>query len=571
MFVCQGAEKENRLIKRKHYSVQLHGALLCLFRFYTLNKKASAQEIESLFGVAAENIVQTHSLPQGRIQLAQLLKAREIHRYIGRDPEWRDVKYAVLQCVLRKRSFHASWVLVRNLLLAHCQGMFPATQKAGEGRTWIDMLSDVRAPLTELLTAVAAFYFDQDEERPPANWMVHFPNGHFPQYWWRVLQGGGQNGSRLVNQEAWHPQNPYCRWAWLAMDLHHHIAQKKASPPASDVPHVPPATKTTTAPPAAPARAIVGSQSPEQVFCRFSPSNPTQLELLSLEGLGFAANVQRFIHQQFGADGVRLYATLLAQLAANTPDQQAPPIHLKTCAQNALPTLANASKAKLKQVEAKLQRIVKRLGKIELIEIQRDAAQEKSWCEHTALLSIKASGKPFAPTGGNVMASIDQPDEHLTLELSPVLRGTSLLQWIQCYARIPQSIWKSSPTEHPFALGLWVFGQAKWQGQAAGSSNQHHAHSWQTTSRDLLEVCGCWFSASSQYRALEILKKELYWLAEQGLLAHVQETPSPHKAGLEILWTLQGVGSKLASTATQPKHRSALKHLNKRRPTVIYA
>ena len=232
MIECLGAEKsaaENSPghIRRRKITISLEDSLNALLGYYAREGAAPDQagswieaEIERVFNHPGVDKSRRHA------RVGALLRARDLNRFVLSEPDLAALKVSLFESLLFHRSTPERWAAARSMLLKNvhhiCQSSLPGSLHAVEQVK--RMVSDRSSRMGKLLTAIALYNFDRDEESPPQNLLLHFLPGRFPGHTWEIC---GSNGRvvMMAGAESWSPVNPLCRWEFLGADLFHHLVR----------------------------------------------------------------------------------------------------------------------------------------------------------------------------------------------------------------------------------------------------------------------------------------------------------------------------------------------------------
>ena len=128
---------------------------------------------------------------------------QDVHRFLINDlnliaPE---IRKSVFSHLLSDCPADESWKNISSILLKLLSKMDPETVR--------EELSWKFSPVSEILQALTWFFIEKGEIRPPER--VYMRSSRFPYYTWETDDG---------KQSLWQPENPLCRWEWLAFDLY---------------------------------------------------------------------------------------------------------------------------------------------------------------------------------------------------------------------------------------------------------------------------------------------------------------------------------------------------------------
>ncbi len=519
MFVCEGVAKTQIGLKRIRFKHRLWDALACWRELYEENQGDTAA-MEVVLNTQLEMHVAREAMEKSLLseQMSRMLRVRDIHRFVALPTCLAEVKTQILEHILLEHSLLTRWAAVREALLQHAntlcnlQPMPPPARIEALKRQF----SDPTSALGQLLVATALFNFDQDEERPPLNWMVHFKSRAFPEHCWR---------SSLGENNSWRPANPLCRWEYLATDLVHSLVRQGSQ--WSQRRQKLSTTKKDTLSNSFPSATPQEQSALRKIYCLFQPltkegqrpphqaasnnpqqptpaasppSPPQQIELLPLTAQTFLPQLHRFAHRRLGPQTPRLFAVLMEQLACAVP---AEPLTL---------SLTDLSLRSAAQSDSPQRRTSRRrsLGRM-LQWLQQEV------CMHHVLESPSSGEQTFSRSGLlHVLrweAPHDSPQQD-TYQVKILLDSGFFHPQGDCLAshwqHLPPALFVPDPQEHPYAPALFVFIRRYW--------NTYQHHSWELSVESLLQSCGIWHSPSGRYQALATLKRDLDFLQQQGWL-----------------------------------------------------
>jgi hypothetical protein len=147
------------------------------------------------------------------MQAGLSLTLQNIHKFIISDLNLIPLegKKNIIENATGHESSAAAWQAIIPLLLSQLQGLNRETVQ--------EELSWKFSPVGEMLWVITWFFMEREAINPPAK--IILVCDRFPYYLWVTEQQ--KEGS--VQQSFWQPDNPLCRWEWLAMDLLLHWLQ----------------------------------------------------------------------------------------------------------------------------------------------------------------------------------------------------------------------------------------------------------------------------------------------------------------------------------------------------------
>lgn len=344
-----------------------------------------------------------------------------------------------------------------------------------------------------------------------------------------------------ADAEHWVPANPLCRWEYLACDLAAALHAAAQPDVAGRQPMAAPQVKGRNGMRPAPAQrrecadGAAATASATRDGCTMAALPPlprtagraapgelasitcnlrldagdalqqAQLELLQFDAPSFFAALQRKVHRELGAEGVRLHIALLAHLAAAPSGA---PLSLNAAALAAGPAGNAAARKRVRLLE----RVLAMLSQLEVQRVFKDG--DRYHLETAPLLNLLGRWNEFPATSPLSLAEThlagDPLHEHVRLLADRVLSGDGAEAPAgRLYKDVPASLLGLPSADHPLALGVYVYLRAQW-GQGAGAVVR--------SARRLIEDAGFWLKPSTQFRMVEALKADLHWLREQGFI-----------------------------------------------------
>ncbi|MBI4083644.1 MAG: hypothetical protein HY423_13645, partial [Candidatus Lambdaproteobacteria bacterium] len=356
---------------------------------------------------------------------------------------------------------------------------------------------------------------------------------------------GGQ-AALQADALGWSPRSPLCRWEYLSADLAHAICRvrsDRASRTARGLPALPDGDLPRSLAGAARGDGMAGAAdgasgtagaTPCRLYCRIPErrggQGPEQVELLPLDPATFLAEVQRRVHQRLGAEGVRLFALLMARLHGSRPAEVVdlePGVLLGQAAEPGEPARAARVRAR------KLSRLLDLLAEIELRRVLTQGGRSR--LEESHFLTVLSRAGELAPTDSPQAAAGRASGEvsRARLMVDPCFYDGGCASLGQPYARLPERLLRLPSGEHPLAVGLYVHLRAAWARVPAGEPVAVTCHAGQ-----LLHEAGFRLGETTRYRMVEALKRELAALQELGFLRRWRIERSPARDVLDDTYRL---------------------------------
>lgn len=135
------------------------------------------------------------------------LSLQDIHKFIISDQNLIPLenKKKIIEFAIGLTSTGEAWHHIISILLSQFKGL--NREMVQEEVSW------KFSPSGEALWVLTWFFMEREAVEPPqSNWLICH---RFPYYLWST-DGKGENSLR---QSLWEPDNPFCRWEWLASDL----------------------------------------------------------------------------------------------------------------------------------------------------------------------------------------------------------------------------------------------------------------------------------------------------------------------------------------------------------------
>jgi hypothetical protein len=145
------------------------------------------------------------------------ISLQDVHKFIISDLNLIPLegKKRIIQQAVHAHSSKKAWQQIIPVLLLQLHGMNRETVQ--EEVSWRF------SPVGEILWVLAWFFMELENILPPSNTLLICDR--FPYYMW-VTEAKVEVGFK---ESLWQPDNPLCRWEWLAMDLFYNWLQ---APPA---------------------------------------------------------------------------------------------------------------------------------------------------------------------------------------------------------------------------------------------------------------------------------------------------------------------------------------------------
>jgi len=524
MFVFSGAKKDESGVKRFASRVSLEPSLVALFKGYE-QVGGPTGEVERWLDREMDACLGDARTPREKAQtrLYELMRAKEMHRWVTAEPRLSDIKLKLLEHLLFYRDCAQRWGAIRELLVLHldeiCGTPLPGTP--GSYELYKRQLSQHSSALGRMLLVTALFNFDIDEEQPPRNLVIRFAKNRFPHHCWETVTEGG----RVTLQGGpgeWSPSNPLCRWEYLAADIAHAVYRRQ------------PLWRSAAQGSGAAAQSQYEAVSADDVtlYCRLDTSamsrgGAEQMELFPVEPARFLPEVQRQVHRRLGADGVKLFALLMQRLATTRPGE---------VVQVSLAALVAAGEAEppdgrtLRARMRRLHKLIDYLGEVELTRVR--TAQRQCSVQTSRLLTVlgRTDDRPAAdeaPDGWRDRSrEQDVTEQHVRVLVDEVFHDTYEGTLGQVYRGIPPELMTLPARQHPYVVGLYAHLRRAWSADAADEPVV-------ATARRLMQDAGFRVSTASRYRAVEHLKRDLALLDEHGVLRQWRITRSPQRDVLE--------------------------------------
>jgi hypothetical protein len=128
---------------------------------------------------------------------------QDMHKFIISDLNLisLETRKTIVEHAISHPSSQEAWQKISPLLLERLMNMDDETVR--EDLTW------KFSPIAEILWVVTWFFMEREEVIPPQS--TYMTSNRFPYYLWLTEE---------KNQSLWEPENPLCRWEWLALDLY---------------------------------------------------------------------------------------------------------------------------------------------------------------------------------------------------------------------------------------------------------------------------------------------------------------------------------------------------------------
>ena len=565
MIELKSATRIGNRIHRHRQTIQLVAALRVLLRFYD-GCGAPLPEVKQLIGEEIEQCLTEGPGGKERLQshVHLLLRARDLHQYAMEPKALTPLKMTVFEHLLFHRSAASRWAAVREVLAGAmdvlCESPWPGMGVIPERCK--RALSDRRGPLGRLLTLVALFNLELEQNGTPSNALLHFKRGDFPLHHWEFSSQGGHRAHGDA-PAGWRPENPLCRWEFLGLDLFHALprltgvrdsaragglpgsgrldpegpgVEEEAGfygmhPVSGDtMPQHPGGERIEAAGGDDPHRSASGCASTPndpslpQVFCRLDgrgANGAGQLELFPFDPETFTAGLLTLVHRRLGPEGVKLLALTMGRMA------EAPPggcFVLDAAEVAAAAALNDLSSRGVASRLRRLEKVMELLGGVELTRISRFEGKETVHASRLVTMAGRTGGvdaSPEVPESGDGDSSAPpeegaapsgmEPARVMRLLVDPVLHRSGAGSLPRLFRDMPEFLCAAGGKHHPFLISLYAYLRRCWAGRAAPEMVERGME-------QLIAEAGLWVSPSGRYRALEAIKADLNLLLERGCL-----------------------------------------------------
>ncbi len=131
---------------------------------------------------------------------------QDVHKFIVSDLNLipLETRKAVFEYATLQEPPQQAWHQIAPLLCAQLDHLDDETLK--EELTW------KFSPVAEILWTLTWFFMERQKVIPPQS--VNMVSGRFPYYLWLTDDN---------TQSFWEPEQPLCRWEWLAMDIYEKV------------------------------------------------------------------------------------------------------------------------------------------------------------------------------------------------------------------------------------------------------------------------------------------------------------------------------------------------------------
>ena len=538
MFQFTVLKKIGFSLQRNTYSFRLEQSLMELVKAYDL-AGGPAADIRAEFDRKTERCLADTAGPRSGAQghLHMLLRALAIHQYVTEEPELVALKLKVLENVLFFGELTERWAAIRTLLAARLDLIcgVPFAGLAGHLEIYKQAWSLPTSPLGKMLVATALFNFDRVEEQPPANLTLQFLKGRFPEHRWEIRAGDGASLA-LQNQGSWCPENPLCRWEYLAADLAHVVFRRQRWLVAPGQLAGEGALAVQAGVHAA-AGGQGGAETTVRVFCRFEGSDRSdakveQMELFPLKPDTLPVELQRRIHRRLGAEGVRQFASLMAVLADSPRGEALNLSLLEVACRNDPPGLGAR---KQKEHAEKLRAVIGELAEVELSRLTTAGGRTS---RETSRLVVVLGQWDVAPAEDAF--PVGSPDggeaggQSLRLLVDPYFHDAAPGSVARPYCELPEELLAASAKEHPLALALFAYLRAAW-----AKKGDSAVYAVSGSVEQIFGEAGLWFNERSRYRTIETFKRELTFLQEAGFLGAWRMSRSGSRDALDDTYRLE--------------------------------
>ncbi len=189
------------LIETKHCTVPGH----LLPRAPGYNLLAWAQELILYYDQEGVVVHPFDDLPPLKLSADAAIETtvQDLHRFIISDVSLvpLETRKVLVALAARSNSSAVAWQQMLPLLLRQLRHL--------DQESVVEELSWKFSPVAELLWAATWFFMEREAVRPPAS--LRLVASRFPYYLWLTAEN---------RQSFWEPENPLCRWEWLALDLY---------------------------------------------------------------------------------------------------------------------------------------------------------------------------------------------------------------------------------------------------------------------------------------------------------------------------------------------------------------
>ena len=516
MIQCVIAKKIGSVVRQQTFVHDLHGALDALFSVYAETGPGSehaAHMLATMVDEAAARNEASHPMerPGSQHRVYTLIRARDMHRFITANPAQSSFMQRFMETGLVFRDAHARWAAQRALLLEHLPALCGAPY-AGWGNNlerYKVALSDGSSLPGVLLRAAALINLDDSDEQPPANMVLRFVGGTFPEHYWELVSSNGKMTHHRAGQD-WVPEAPLNRWGYLAGDLLSAVCARVHQERAGRAGHAP--NHQAMPNPAMPLYYRWGAEGAGEDTGDDDVGRVAQMDLLPLEPAAFLQDINREVSRRMGPEGIRLMAALFLGVGEDPGTGKprnggAMDGHIRVmlepediCARAALPDdTARTRKERL----ARLDRLTALLGRV-LIVRRQETGDATEICNPLLREDKQDQDMPGHPLDGEKAGAV-----RWVVDAVFGVGGEDSLD--APYRGLPTELWAVSSKAAPYVIPLYALlmrhaganGDAMLEGSAEG----------------LLERAGIWVAPSGRYKAVEGLKASLRALKEAGCLS----------------------------------------------------
>lgn len=530
---------------RQHRIIHLETALSTLLRMYD-RCGGPLPEVSGLIEGEIERSLNERKVGRERVQshLQHLLRARDIHRYAMSPPELTPLKVAILEHLLFHRDPAGRWASIREFLAGRMEMLCesPWSGITANLENYKQALTDRRGHLGRLLTLVAMFNLELEGEAAPDNAVIHFIKGQFPLYHWELGGLNGHGGQQVHGDSplGWQPENPLCRWEYLANDLFHFLLRKQGQenavrerrentePSSTEIrqpfqPFQPSLQSSpTTMLPDFPAPSLPeGAAGDLQIFSRlegWKHQGDQQMELLPFDPVAFFPELLSLVHRRLGVEAVKPLV-LLIHHACSRPAGGTLVVETARLAADA--TLNDLSSRGMAASLRRLERVLELLSGVELTRIPLGTQQESG--RTSRLLRIlplpPLPGEPAGEAADVVDSDTRLVQEvsgkaasEIQVEIDPVMFQIGREALGKQGLELPEILMISGGKYHPYVIPLYLFLRRCW-------SEASRPEPLERSIDQLTAAAGLWVSPTGRYRALEAIKADLNLLTERGYLA----------------------------------------------------
>lgn len=198
------------LITTKHFTIPEH----LLPRTKGYNLMAWAHELILYYDQDGIVVHPFDDLPPLKLSQDAALETtiQDVHRFIISDVSLipLETRKSLVTHAVRSGSSQEAWQKMVPLLLRELRHL--------DQDSIAEELSWKFSPVAELLWAATWFFMEREAVRPPTS--LQLVTSRFPYYLWLTPES---------RQSFWEPEEPLCRWEWLALDLYREWLKQSAA------------------------------------------------------------------------------------------------------------------------------------------------------------------------------------------------------------------------------------------------------------------------------------------------------------------------------------------------------